>query len=92
MQRLQSPFLEIDVTEIVVHEAHQPDTVVDFFDTHRLTCERSAEIDFLFVNADSSAAGDQRCFYRPEFLSREAGSGKSVSGPCNCEFKLIQLL
>jgi hypothetical protein len=26
-----------------------------------LTCERGAEIDFLFVNADSSAAGDQSC-------------------------------
>jgi hypothetical protein len=26
-----------------------------------LTCERSAEIDFLFVNADSSAAGDKSC-------------------------------
>ena len=25
-----------------------------------MTCERGAEIDFLFVNADSSAAGDQR--------------------------------
>ena len=28
---------------------------------HSLTYERSAEIDFLFVNADSSAAGDQSC-------------------------------
>jgi hypothetical protein len=35
--------------------------VVDLFDAHSLTCERSAEIDFLFVNADSSAAGDKSC-------------------------------
>jgi hypothetical protein len=26
-----------------------------------LTCERGAEIDFLFVDADSSAAGDKSC-------------------------------
>ena len=35
--------------------------MVDLFDAHSLTCERSAEIDFLFVNADSSAAGDKSC-------------------------------
>ena len=51
----------VEVSEIVVHKADQPDPIVDFFNTHRLTCERSAEIDFLFVNADSSATGDKSC-------------------------------
>ena len=49
--------LQIDI--IIVHKADQPDTVVDFLETHGLTGERSAEIDFLFVDADSSAAGDK---------------------------------
>jgi hypothetical protein len=58
---LQSLLLQVDITEIVVHKTNQPDTVVDLFDTHSLTCERGAEIDFLFVEADSSAAGDKSC-------------------------------
>ena len=55
---LQSFFLQVDVTEIVVHKTNQPDTVIDLFDTHGLTRESGAEINFLFVDADSSAAGD----------------------------------
>jgi len=58
---LQNLLLQIDVTEIVVHEADQPNSVVDLFDAHGLNGERSAEVYFLFVNADSSAAGDESC-------------------------------
>jgi hypothetical protein len=58
---LQSLLLKIDVTEIIVHKADQPNTVVDLFDAYSLTSERSAEIYFLFENADSSAVGDQNC-------------------------------
>jgi len=58
---LQSLLPQIDITEIIVHKTNQPDTVVDLFDTHSLTCERGAEIDFLFEDADSSAAGDKNC-------------------------------
>jgi hypothetical protein len=43
------------------HKADQPDTLVDLFDAYRLTRERSAEIYFLFENADPSAAGKQNC-------------------------------
>ncbi len=56
---MQSLLLKIDVTEIIVHKADQPNTVVDFFDAHSLTRERGTEIYFLFENADPSAAGDQ---------------------------------
>jgi len=58
---LQSLLLKIDVTEIIVHKADQPNTVVDFFDAYSLTCERSAEIYFLFENANPSAVGNQNC-------------------------------
>jgi hypothetical protein len=57
---LQGLLLPIDITEIIVHKADQPETVVDFFDAHRLTGERSAEIDFLAENTNSPAASDQR--------------------------------
>ena len=58
---MQSLLLKIDVTEIIVHKADQPDTLVDLFDAYSLTCERSAEIYFLFENADPSAVGNQNC-------------------------------
>jgi hypothetical protein len=56
---LQSLLLKIDVTEIIVHKADQPNTIVDLFDAHGLTGERGTEIYFLFENADPSAAGDK---------------------------------
>ena len=56
---MQSLLLKIDVTEIIVHKADQPNTVVDFFDAHSLTRERGTEIYFLFENADPSAVGNQ---------------------------------
>ena len=61
LQGLQGFFLQIDVTEIIVHKADKPDTLVDLFDAYRLTRERSAEIYFLFENADPSAVGNQSC-------------------------------
>src|SRR6202011_1895933 len=48
-----------DVTEIVVHESHQPDAIIDLLDTDRLTRQRSAEIYFLFEKADPPAVGNQ---------------------------------
>jgi len=53
---LQSLLLQVDIPEIIVHKTNQPDTIVDLLDTHGLTCDRSSEIDFLFVDANSSPA------------------------------------
>jgi hypothetical protein len=58
-QRAAGLFLQIDVTEIVVHKADQPNTVVDLFDAHGLTRERGAEHDFLFENANPPAVGNK---------------------------------
>jgi hypothetical protein len=55
---LQSFFLQIDVTKIVIHEADHPNTFLDFFDADSLTSEDRAEIDFFAVKADTSAARD----------------------------------
>jgi hypothetical protein len=58
---LQGLLLKIDVAEIIVHKADQPNTVVDLLDACRLTCERSSEIYVLSENADSPAVGNQSC-------------------------------
>ena len=57
-ERLQSFFLQIDVAKIVIHKADQPNTFFDFFDTDSLASKDRAEIDFLAVKTDTSAAGD----------------------------------
>jgi hypothetical protein len=55
---LQSFFLQIDVAEIVLHKADQPNTFFDFLDTDSLTSKDRAEVDFLAVETNAPAAGD----------------------------------
>jgi hypothetical protein len=40
VERLQGPLLELDVAEIVVHEADEPNVIVDLLNAKRLTGER----------------------------------------------------
>jgi len=58
VERLQSFFLQIDVAEIVLHKADQPNTFFDFLDTDNLPREDGAEINFFAVETDTSAVGD----------------------------------
>ena len=39
VEGLQGFLFQIDVSEIVVHEADEPNAVVDFFDAEALACE-----------------------------------------------------
>ena len=55
---MQGFLLQVEVAEIVVHEACEPDVLVDLFDTDILTGEHEAEIDLLPVEADAAAGGD----------------------------------
>ena len=59
VQGLQGLFLQIDITEIVVHKSHQPDAIVDLLNADSLTRQRSAEIYFLSENANSPTVGNQ---------------------------------
>ena len=59
LQGLQGFLLQINIAEIVIHKTDQPDAIVDLLDTDGLTRRRSAEIYFLFKNADPSAVGNQ---------------------------------
>ena len=47
LQELQGFFLQINLAEIVIHKADQPDAVVDFFEADGLTGKRYAEVDLL---------------------------------------------
>src|SRR4029077_10854358 len=58
VERLQSFFLQIDIAEIVLHKADQPNAFFDFLDSHRLTREDRAEINFFTMQTDASTAGD----------------------------------
>src|SRR6266568_1109669 len=58
VERLQSFFLQINVAEIVIHKADQPNTFFDLLDTDSLPREDSAEINFFAVETDTSAVGD----------------------------------
>ena len=57
-QGLQSSFLQVNIAEIVIHKAVEPDPEVGFFEADGLTGERSTEIDFLAVQTQSAATGD----------------------------------
>ena len=48
----------IEVTQIIIHKADQPDVVVNFFDADGLTGEDRAEVDFLVAQTDAAAVGD----------------------------------
>jgi hypothetical protein len=56
---LQGFLLQIEVSEIVVAEADEPDAVVDFLDAEPLACQHGGDVDLFAVQADSSAGGDE---------------------------------
>src|SRR5439155_16420282 len=58
LQGLQGFFLQINIAEIVIHKTDEPNAVVNFLDADGLPGERYAEVDFLVVQAKTSAAGD----------------------------------
>ena len=48
----------VEVPEIVIHEADEPDVVGHLLDADALAGEDGAEIDFPSIEADSPARGD----------------------------------
>jgi hypothetical protein len=59
-EQLQCFLLQIDIPEIVIHEAEEPDAVVDLLDADSLTDKCDADIDLLAVKPKPAAAGDIR--------------------------------
>lgn len=69
--------LQIDVAEIVVHEADEPNTVLDFFEAEELACEDGGDVDLLAKHADAAAGGDHVL----HVVQRIAEFRKSCIGP-----------
>ena len=57
MDRFESTCLIVEVSQIIVHEADEPDVLVDLFDSDFLAGEDLAEIDLVSVEADPAAGG-----------------------------------
>ena len=51
--------LQIDVSEIVAHEADDPNAVVELLDADALAGEHGRDIDLLSMHADAAAGGDE---------------------------------
>ncbi len=60
LNRLQPHGLGIEVAEIVLHEADEPDTVGHLLDADTLAGEHGAEVDLAALVANAAAVGDQR--------------------------------
>jgi hypothetical protein len=54
----EHPRLQIEVSQIIIHKADQPDVVVHFFDADRLPGKDRAEIDFFLAQTDAALTGD----------------------------------
>src|ERR1700734_2501899 len=61
-ERFEHPSLQIEVSQIIVHKAHQPDIVLHFFDAHGLTGKDLTEINFLATQTDAATVGHDNDF------------------------------
>ncbi len=57
LDRFEPTRLVVEVAEIVVHEADEPNLLADLLDADALAGEDGAEIDFLPIEADAPACG-----------------------------------
>jgi len=55
---LESTGLDVKITQIVLHEADQPDAVGDLLDADQLAGEHGAQVDLAPFVADATATGD----------------------------------
>jgi hypothetical protein len=55
---LQGFLLQVEISKIIVHEADEPNALVDFLDTELLACQHGEDVDPLAMQAASSAGGD----------------------------------
>ena len=56
---MQGSLLQIDIAQIIVDEGDEPNSLVDFLDTEALSGQDGGNVDFLSVDADTAAGGDE---------------------------------
>ena len=52
--------LQVEVSKIIVHEADEPNAVVDFLDAEFLAGQHDGDVDLLAMQAEPSASGDEQ--------------------------------
>src|SRR5215468_12011594 len=58
VEGLQGLLLQVEVSEIVMHEADEPNAVVDFLDAELLAGQHGRDVDLLAMQAEPSAGRD----------------------------------
>jgi len=74
---LQGFLLQVDVAEIVVHEADDPDALVDLLDSDALNSQDGGDVDALAVHADAPAGGHEDV----AIVQRIGELGQAAVGP-----------
>lgn len=64
---LQGPLLQVDIAQIIVHEADEPNAIVDLLDSEPLTDEHGRDVDLLLMQM------------RPQAVTRMSLSWKGYS-------------
>jgi hypothetical protein len=59
VEGLQGLLLEVEISEIVVHEADEPNAFIDLFDSKLLTGQHDRDVDLLAMQAEAPAIGDE---------------------------------
>jgi hypothetical protein len=57
---LQGFLLQVEISQIIVHEADEPNAIIDFLDAEFLAGQNGGDIDPLAMQAESSASGAAR--------------------------------
>lgn len=60
MEWFQPAGLVVEVSQIVVHEADEPDVVAGLLDADGLSVEDGTEIDLALMEANTAACGDDQ--------------------------------
>jgi hypothetical protein len=55
----QGSLLQIDIAQIIVDEADEPNSLVDLLDAEALSGQDGRDVDFLSVDADTATGGDE---------------------------------
>jgi hypothetical protein len=79
---LQGFLLQVEVSEIIVHEACEPNAIVDFLDAEFLAGKHGRDVDALAMQAEPSTGGDEK-FAIAEWIAQlgQAGASLMVSAP-----------
>jgi hypothetical protein len=56
---LQGFLLQVEVAEIIVHEADEPNAVIDLLDAEFLAGQHDGDVDPLSMQAEASTGGDK---------------------------------